>query len=171
MKRPRQGSTIKQVAYATRMMNGSAESKKEAALLSGYSMSIAENAKYKIESTEGYKNAMIVLHTRSNNLLNAIMHEFEVRGLEKFSNKDLVSALNAISGAWDKIDTKRAPNKMKTPEGNPLRAVLTRRTETATVEFQPETDSTREPANAETEPHEEPVVRDAEIAEKPDLDF
>lgn len=157
------------MAYATRMMNGSAESKKEAALLSGFSMSVAENAKHKIESTEGYKNAMIVLHTRSNNLLNAIMHEFEVRGLEKFSNKDLVSALNAISGAWDKIDTKRAPNRMKTPEGNPLRAVLTRRVETQTATF--ESVPAEDTASAQSDPTEAPVIHDAEVAEKPDLDF
>lgn len=137
MKRPRQGSTIKQVAYATRMMNGDAGSKKEAALLSGFSMSMAENAKYKIEETEGYKNAMIMLHQRSNNLLNAVMYEFEARGINKFSNKDLISALNAISSAWDRIDTKRSPAKMKTPEGNPLRAVFTRRVETATFEQVP----------------------------------
>lgn len=168
MKRPRQGSTIKQMAYATRMMNGSAESKKEAALLSGFSMSVAENAKYKIESTEGYKNAMVVLHTRSNNLLNAIMHEFEVRGLEKFSNKDLVSALNAISSAWDKIDTKRAPNKMKTPEGNPLRAILTRRVETETATFE---SAPAEDTASATQPEEQGAVRDAEVVDNLDLDF
>lgn len=139
MKRPRQGSTIKQVAYATRMMNGEATSKKEAALLSGFSMSVAENAKHKIETTEGYKNAMIQLHTRSNNLLNAIMFEFETRGLTKFSNKDLVSALGAITKAWDKIDSKRATPHMKDPEKNPLRAIFTEKTTTRTAVLEPAT--------------------------------
>ena len=136
MKRTKKGSTIKQFAYATRMMNGQAGSKKEAALLSGFSMSVAENAKNKIEETEGFKNAIGVLAFRSNNLLMAVMAEFETRGLSDFSNKDLVSAMNAITGAWAKIDEKRAPNKLKTPEGNPLRAVFTRRveTQTATIE-------------------------------------
>lgn len=139
MKRRKGGSTIRQYAYATRMMNGQAGSKKEAALLSGFSISVAENAKHKIEATEGFKNAMQVLAYRSNNLLVAVMNEFEARGLTTFSNKDLVAAMNAITSAWSKIDEKRAPNKMKTPEGNPLRAVFTRRveTQTAAVELAP----------------------------------
>lgn len=130
MKRTKKGSTIKQFAYATRMMNGQAGSKKEAALLSGFSISVAENAKNKIESTDGFKNAVGVLAYRSNNLLVAVMNEFEVRGLSEFSNKDLVGAMNAITSAWAKIDEKRAPNKMKTEEGNPLRGVFRRRVET-----------------------------------------
>lgn len=138
MKRSRTGSTIKQFAYATRMMNGQADSKKEAALLSGFSVSVANNAHNKIENTEGFKNAMIVLAARSNNLLLAVMNEFEVRGLKEFSNKDLVSAMNAISSAWTKIEEKRAPNKLKTPEGNRLRGIFTKTTETAVIESAPE---------------------------------
>lgn len=133
MKRSRGGSTIKQFAYATRMMNGQASSKKEAALLSGFSMSVAENAKNKIENTEGFKNAIGILAYRSNNLLVAVMSEFETRGLTKFSNKDLVSAMNAITAAWSKIDEKRAPDKLKTPEGNRLLGVLRRETKTETL--------------------------------------
>lgn len=167
MKRPRQGSTIKQVAYATRLMNGQASSKKEAALLSGFSMSVAENAKYKIEDTEGYKNAMIHLAQKSNNLLMQIMYEFEVRGLKDFNNKDLISALNAITSAWDKIDTKRQPAKMKTPEGNPLRAIFTERTRTTVIEQAP-----TQP-NPSTPKEEQPVIREADVIPKqePDLDF
>lgn len=161
MKRKKGGSTIKQMAYATRMFNGQAGSKKEAALLSGFSLAVAENAKYKIESTEGYKNALLNMFTRSNNLLNAAMIEFELRGFSEFSNKDMVSALNAITSAWEKIDAKRAPNKMKTPEGNPLRAVFTRRSETQTV--------TLEPIEAPAQ-HEE-VVTDAEFTEDDPDDF
>lgn len=141
MKRTKKGSTVKQFAYATRMMNGKAGSKKEAALLSGFSISVANNAKNKIEGTDGFKNAVGVLAYRSNNLLVAVMNEFEVRGLSEFSNKDLVGAMNAITAAWAKIDEKRAPNKMKTEEGNPLRAVFTRRveTQTAVIESVPKT--------------------------------
>src|SRR5690606_24533171 len=130
MKRPQKGSTIKQYAYATRRLNGDGRSKKEIALKSGYSMTMAENAKSKIESTEGYQNAVIELAHKSNNLLLAVMTEFEARGLKDFSNADLTKALNAISGAWDRIEKTRAPAKLKTPEGNPLRAVFTRRVET-----------------------------------------
>lgn len=173
MKRPRQGSTIKQYAYATRMMNGEATSKKEAALLSGFSMSVAENAKAKIENTEGFKNAMMILAARSNNLLVAVMNEFEARGMKGFSNPDLIKAMNAVTTAWDKIESRRAPNKMKTPEGNPLRAVFTKRVETQKVVV--ESIPPKDPASASST-----VVRDAEFSEEakekkveevPDLDF
>jgi hypothetical protein len=133
MRRPQKGSTIKQYAYATRRLGGQGSSKKEIALLSGFSRSVAENAKNKIESTEGYQNAVIELATESNNLLMAVLAEFKARGLKDFSNKDLNSALNAISGAWDRVEKVRAPNAMKTPQGNPLRAVFTQRVETRTA--------------------------------------
>ncbi len=115
-------------------MNGNASSKKEAALLSGFSLSVAENVKAKVEDTEGYQNAIIGLATESGNLMQAILAEFKARGLTKFSNADLTKALNAISGAWAKIEEKRAPNRMKSPTENPLRGVFIRRTETAVIE-------------------------------------
>lgn len=137
MKRPKNGSTTKQYAYAMRRLNGQGQSKREMALLSGYSQTMAKNPAHKIEKTEGYNNAVIELAAKSNNLLLGVMAEFEARGLEKFSNKDLNAALNAISGAWDRIEKTRAPNKLKTPEGNPLRAIFTERTRTATFESAP----------------------------------
>lgn len=167
MKRSKDGSTIKQFAYATRMMNGQASSKKEAALLSGFSMSVAENAKNKIENTQGFKNAIGILAHRSNNLLVAVMNEFESRGLKGFSNKDLVSAMNSITSAWDKIDQKRAPDKMKTPEGNPLVGVFTRRVETRTAIVQ--LPHNQESASA-TPIHVEATVVEP-VATVPDLDF
>lgn len=167
MKRSKTGSTIKQFAYATRMMNGQAGSKKEAALLSGFSMSVAENAKNKIENTEGFKNAIQVLAFRSNNLLVAVMSEFETRGLGTFTNKDLVAAMNAITSAWSKIDEKRAPNQMKTPEGNPLRAVFTRRVETQTAVLESAPPSPVENAASATEGLREAPTKVTAI----DLDF
>lgn len=157
MKRPRKGSTVKQYAYATRRLNGEGRSKKEIALRSGYTLSMAENAKAKIEETEGYQNAVIQLATDSNNLLMAVMAEFKARGLKDFSNADLTKALNAISGAWDRIEKVRAPNKLKTPDGNPLRAIFTEKTVTKT-------------AVVESVPREQAVVKEAELVD-PDLDF
>lgn len=144
-------------------MNGAAETKKEAALLSGFSMSVAENAKHKIEETEGYQNAIIGLATESGNLLQAILAEFKARGIKNFSNTDLIKALNAITGAWEKIEAKRALPLMKTPEGNPLRAVFTKRVETQSVALEPALSEV--PADAE-----EAVIRDAEVQD-PDMDF
>lgn len=165
MKRPRRGSTVKQYAYATRRLNGEGRSKKEIALLSGFSKSVAENAKNKIEDTEGYQNAVIQLATDSNNLLLAVMAEFKARGLKGFTNADLTKALNAISGAWDRIEKVRAPNSLKTPEGNRLRGVFTRRveTQTAVVESVPP---------ESTAAAKEPNIIDVEAAPvNPEMDF
>ena len=165
MKRPQRGSTPKQYAYATRRLSpGGATSKKEMALLSGFSPSVAENVKAKIEDTEGYKNAIIVLATKSNNLMLAAMTEFEARGLKGFSNADLTKALNAITGSWVQIEKSRAPNQMKTPEGNRLRGVFTRRVETQTVAV--ESIPAEEAASAPQENKEEPIHKDVI-----DLDF
>jgi hypothetical protein len=170
MKRTKKGSTIKQYAYATRRLNGDGKSKKEIALKSGYSLTMAENAKHKIEDTEGYKNAIIQLANDSNNLLMAVMAEFQARGLSEFSNKDLNGALNAISAAWDRIEKSRAPDRLKTPEGNPLRALMMKRVETqvAVVESVP----TEAPASA-SEPEPTPAefrVKQDEDEEDP-MDF
>lgn len=129
---------MKQYAYATRRLSpGKAASKKEIALLSGYSMTMANNIKAKVEDTDGYKNALTVLGQESNNLLLEVLNQFKVRGLTEFSNADLVKALNAITGAWDRIEGRRAPARMKTEEGNPLRGVFQRRVETQTVTLEP----------------------------------
>ena len=160
MKRPKKGSTTKQYAYAVRRLGGQGDTKKEMAKLSGYSNKMALNAKHKIEETEGYKNAVIELAAKSNNLLLGVMSEFEARGLKDFSNKDLNAALNAISRAWDRIEKTRAPNKMKTPEGNPLRAIFTERTRTATFESAPDEE-------AATASKEEDTPVDYEIKEEP----
>ncbi len=134
MKRPQRGSTVKQYAYATRRLSpGKAQSKKELALLSGYSMTMANNIKAKVEDTDGYKNAITVLAAESNNLLLEVLNQFKVRGLSEFTNPELIKALNAISGAWDRIEKTRAPNRLQTPEGNPLRAILQQRVETRTM--------------------------------------
>lgn len=160
MKRPQHGSTTKQYAYAMRRLSGAGRTKEEMARLAGFSPSVAKNAKNKIEKTEGYKNAIAELARGSNNLLLAVINEFEVRGLKGMENKELISALNAITNAWDKIETRRAPDKIKTAEGNPLRAILTKRVETQTAVFEPVPDKQEDA----------PVVRDAEIVDDP-MDF
>lgn len=172
MKRPKKGSTTKQYAYAVRRLNGQGDTKKEMALMSGYSQTMAKNPKTKIESTEGYNNAVIELAAKSNNLLLGVMAEFEARGMKNFSNKDLNAALNAISGAWDRIEKTRAPNKLKTPEGNPLRAVFTERTRTATFESAPEEPPVEETATA-NDKESGPKIHEGEEVEKEkiDLDF
>lgn len=149
------------------MLNGEADSKKEAALLAGFSMSVAENAKAKIETTEGYHNAMIELAGKSNNLMLAALHEFEARGLKGFSNSELIKALNAIGSAWERVEKQRNPDRGKLPPGsNRLQGIFQRKTtvtETVAVGA-PHAD------DAATPPGPEPT--DAEFTEtEQDLDF
>ncbi len=104
MKIPKRGSSMKQVAYARRAWGAKQSTKKLIALDVGYSPSVSNSVVSKIESRPGFNNAMAKLAAESNNLALSIMHEFKSRGVQDFSNKDLVSALNAIAGAWDRFN-------------------------------------------------------------------
>lgn len=164
MKRPKHGATIKQYAYATKLLNGEGRSKKDIALSVGFSPSVAMNAANKIETTEGFQNAVIDLAGKSNNVVLAVMAEYEARGLKKFSNKDLNGALNAISQAWDRFNKARAPNKIQTPEGNRLKAVILNRIENQTINNLPATPP-------EVEVRDIAEEEEAEAKGIPDLDF
>lgn len=132
MKRPAHGATLKQYAYAQKLLNADGPSKKAIAMSVGYAPSVANNATTQIESTEGYANALIKLAHESNNMVLAAMTEYKRRGLEEFSNKDLNGAMNALAAAWDRINKQRAPEKSD-PNANPLRTIFMKRVETQTV--------------------------------------
>ncbi|MES2409558.1 MAG: hypothetical protein V4509_04665 [Patescibacteria group bacterium] len=104
MKIPKKGSSMKQLAYARRVWGAEGSDKKSIALDVGYSPAVANSVVSKIESRKGFNNAIAQLAADSNNMALTVMSEFKARGLEDFSNKDLVSALNAIAGAWDKFN-------------------------------------------------------------------
>lgn len=134
MKRPRNGSTVKQYAYAHNKLSGKANSKYEVAKLSGYSNTMARRPKEKIESTDGYKNAMMQLAAQSNNMLMKVLYEFDRRDITKFADKDLIAAVNAITSSWAKIDTQRQMNANKDPDKNPLRSLFMTRADVLTVQ-------------------------------------
>lgn len=125
MKISRTGSSTKQVAYARRSWGAAQETKKLIALDVGYAPSVANSVVSKIESRPGYNNAMARLAAESNNLALTIMHEFKARGVEDFSNKDLVGALNAIAGAWDRFNKGLIEKERPIDNGkNRLRTVI-----------------------------------------------
>jgi len=128
MKRPANGSTPKQYAYATRLLNGGegAQSKKEIARSVGFSPSVANNVKNKIENTVGYHNAMHKLAQESNNLMLSILSEFQTRGLNTFDNKELLTAVGIIGNAWEKFNKSDEPDKGKN-DVNPLKQVIMKR--------------------------------------------
>lgn len=117
MKIPNVGSSMKQLAYARRVWGAKGTDKKSIALDVGYSPSVASSVVSKIESRKGFHNAIAKLAADSNNLALAAMHEFKARGFDDFSNKDLVAALNAIAGAWDKFN-KGFKESLTPPEDN-----------------------------------------------------
>jgi hypothetical protein len=125
MKIARTGSSMKQVAYARRAWGAKQETKKLIALDVGYSPSVANSVVSKIESRPGFNNAMAKLAAESNNLALTIMHEFKSRGVKDFSNKDLVGALNAIAGAWDRFNKGLIERDRPVDNGkNRLRTVI-----------------------------------------------
>lgn len=132
----RHGSTPKQWAYARNKVGAVANTKEELARLAGYSPYVARSVGSKIEKTQGYKNALTELSMQSNSILLRVLGEFERRDLEEFSNKDIISAVNAITSAWAKIDTQTQErlNKNKNPEKNPLRSLFMKRSGVITVE-------------------------------------
>ena len=125
MKIPKTGSSLRQVAYARRAWGANQETKKLIALDVGYSPSVANSVVSKIESRPGFNNAMAKLAAESNNLALTIMHEFKSRGVKSFSNKDLVSSLNAIAGAWDRFNKGLIESNKPVDNGkNRLRTVI-----------------------------------------------
>lgn len=152
MKRSKNGSTIKQVAYARKIFNGDGVSKKQIAMSVGYSKAIANNANAKIERSEGFLNAMENLAIESNNLLLAILMQYKKRGLDDFSNKDLNGAANAISSAWDRISKQRMPDSNRDPEKNPLKKIYMTKVENQTIN---NITPIQTPAVIETAPEEE----------------
>ena len=133
------GSTPKQVAYARRLWGGGDyESKKQLALDVGYSPSVANTVGQHIEKSRGFQNAMANLASESNSLALTIMHEFKALGVEDFSNKDLIGALNAIGSAWGRFNNALMKERdMDGPGtklgGNRLRTVILQQVENQTV--------------------------------------
>lgn len=129
------GSTIKQQAYARRIWGAKGSDKTNIALDVGYSKYVSRSASSKIEATKGFNNAMTALARESNNMALTILHEFRSRGVSKFSNKDLVGALNAIGGAWKTFNTANLPVKGQgnLADGNRLRAVILQQVEHQTI--------------------------------------
>lgn len=126
MKVPKGGSSLKQSAYARRVWGAQGKDKKTIALDVGYSPYSANSVMSKIESKPGFHNAMARLAADSGNLAFQVMSEFKSRGVKEFSDKDLISALNAISGAWDRFNKGLVQSEKPTDDDgkNRLRTVV-----------------------------------------------
>lgn len=131
-------STKKQMEYAKKRIFSTGQNKRDIALEVGYSKEVAATTKSKIESTDGFKNAVGKLALKSNNIALNILEEFERRGVKDFSNKDLISGLDAIGRAWERFTAPprhHKDNGMDYDNGkNPLRTVILQTVNNQTIQ-------------------------------------
>ena len=134
MKIPRNGSSLRQTAYAKRIWAGQGTNKKQVALDVGYGPNVANSIVSKIESKPGFNNAIAKLATESNCLALKVMAEFKARDMKEFSDKDLISSLNAITQAWDRFNKGLVESvKVEDNGKNRLKTVILQRINNATI--------------------------------------
>ena len=133
MKIGKKQSSMQQMAYARRIFGGDGKVKKQIALDCGYAPSVANSVMSHIENKQGFKNAMAELASESNNLALTIMMEFKARGLQGFTNQELINSLKTISTAWEKFTNPKDPTSSNHHTGNKLRTVIMNRIENQTI--------------------------------------
>lgn len=127
-------STIRQTAYAQRILGAKGKSKKEIALDVGYSPSIANSVVAHIENKPGFHNAMAKLAMKSGNIALAAMEELQSRGFKNFTNGELTNALNAIGSAWSRFNQGNIQSSKNNNEGNKLRTIILQQVENQTLQ-------------------------------------
>ncbi len=127
------GSTIKQAAYARKIWNADGIDRQHIALEVGYSKAVARSPRQKIENSKGYHNEVLRLAKDSNNLALSAMEEFKKRGFKEFKNKELIAALSAIASAWSRFN-KEPQGEKKPKKSNRLRTVILEQVENQIVE-------------------------------------
>jgi hypothetical protein len=158
MKAPRGGHTPMQLAYATRIMAPNGQTKKQIARSVGYSDRMADSPKCHIENKAGFHVAMAKLASESNNAALKVMHEFNARSMNSFTNKELISAVTAIAGAWEKFNSVNRPKEDAPLKENRLRAVVLKHVNNRVVDIAEGTKPKRS----------EDVVVTAEVADDDD---
>jgi hypothetical protein len=131
----RNGFTLQQMAFARRTFAAKeGETKETVALDCGYNPYAARSTKSKIEQTKGYQNAIAALARDSHNIAVSVMAELQSRGFEEYTNKDLVSALNAISLAWSRFSEPISrSSESSDPSKNRLRTIVLQQIENQTI--------------------------------------
>jgi hypothetical protein len=146
MKIAKNGSSMRQTAYARRVWAGQGTNKKQVALDVGYGPNVANSIVSKIESKRGFNNAIAKLATESNCLALAVMAEFKARNMSEFTNKDLISSLNAITQAWDRFNKGLIESQKPEDNGkNKLKTIMIQRINNQVINTAEQT----EPVDAE----------------------
>lgn len=157
------GSTLRQIAYARQSWGAKQETKRQIALDVGYTHNVANSVVSKIESTRGYNNAVAKLAAESNMLALSIMHEFKARGVQDFSNKELISAMSAISNAWGRFNKGLREAETPVDNGkNKLRTIILQNINKQTLTTAEQDTSVSSPALNATH---------VDVEVMPDLDF
>jgi hypothetical protein len=103
-------------------MNGTAKSKREAALKSGYSLNVANSVK-NLENTRGVKNAMISVSDQLGLTTTKLIMELEKRDIGELPTQDIIKSIVQLSQAYKNFmpkDDEDSANK-----ANLLKAILT----------------------------------------------
>lgn len=129
MTRAKKGGTIKVRAYAKRLLGGQGKSKRQIALASGYSPSVANSVKSHIENTGGFNEAMADLAQESGNMVMRIYYALQDKDLAKETVPVLLEAVRTMAGAWETFNKK--PDKPLNE--SPLRALLAQKVKNQTI--------------------------------------
>lgn len=118
MKRTKNGSTLRQKAYARGILSpGKRKTKKAIALDAGYSTSVSESVKDRIENTEGYANAMRDLAQETGNVVLYAYASIQNRDLSKEDLGTVLHAVEVLARAWDiftpKVKEGEQPNRLR----------------------------------------------------------
>lgn len=122
MKRGRNGYTMRQGAYANNLLGAKGRTKKDIALSVGYSPTVASKTLEKIESTEGFSNAMAKLASENGNLALQIYHTLKHKDLGKESVPVLLDAITTLANAWQVYAPRMKDDESK--KGNSLRTIV-----------------------------------------------
>ena len=122
MKRLKNGYTRKQYAYAQKSL-APARTKKADALAVGYSESVANNALARIESTEGYANAISALASDAGNIALKFMTQLKHADISKLDVATTMTQLEKIVGVFERL-TVPVKKETESKGVNPLRAII-----------------------------------------------
>lgn len=148
MKRPKNGYTMRQYAYAShKLAPKKVRTKKEAALLAGYPPSTASTVSSHIEKTEGYANAVAALASETGNVALKVLHTLKYRDLTHESTSTLLEAVTVLASAWDRFTPKpsKDDDEGAGSKGNPLRAIFVETIKPRDAESAPKIEEVKEP--------------------------
>ncbi len=142
MKRLKDGATFRQTQYARRILSGQGKNKKEIALSVGYAPSVASSVMSKIESTEGYANAVRSLADETGDIVMLAYASLKKRNLDNESTETILKSINILANAWQVFSN----DKKQDQEPNRLRLALNQTIKSQTVNIIP---ANTEPKNPE----------------------